>query len=801
MVDFCGLKPMSQSQCYNPTTGLLIGDDPRSITPARNPTMANYVGPCGLFRFTPFGVYCHLCATSVSLTIPAFKTHLERNHNHTEENQPNPWDVISFQDMLHTASFEVDKLIGAELSAYVSGHCFSGFSCGGCSKCFGRRSNADRHLSGKTSKCIGSVIISEEVFNTVCGRVVRASTVRAARIPDGASTPYCQTESWLDKYVSGDENATQYLSMFHPLQPQDENILNLVECWSLPPDEGDLNLADLLVRAETWLLDRARYDVGCVPANYRAAIQVFDGQDVGSVAVNYTYTFRHFEKSLLAEMKTMLCFAWRRSDQLPARNVLAGFKLSYDSIRHDPFLVPKILHSLAIESLPNFFQHPVVVEYCLARCFRKRGANLTMIKCDSTSTQVAATMSILRAGVCGYLCSKTDCADESALEQVRLFRTSRTANVLSPFTRTLKEMSIQKGVKRMKSVSPEGDILVQSFEFPKAIWSKLIVDVHKVCKQLLSSLLVGENWWVVLDMAVSVSVRLTEYQKVSFSMQSPDGNQFTTADVVVQTASSIGSEFDRLEAYLSFAFFGLGGGAMRGTEVENLLLSHATWHGNTFYYTTHSIKTYSYKSQTKIKTVEHKLPASLARVFLLYRAISCAKANMDSKRMLPGLGSTTLTLGDATTELFNFQTVPSITQVRQFITSISDLVFPGGNFDGIVSTTPEVAEMSAHSATTHRASYGSNLVGGRELVYRLFHREMGGDVCSVPASTSTDDVSGEDLLKGLRRIVGSSAKYTCDGQERMVMLAGRPNSRHAHIGLPSAAVNQWPGWYPTARSS
>jgi hypothetical protein len=33
-------------------------------------------------------------------------------------------DVISFQDMLHTASFEVDKLIGAELSAYVSERIF-----------------------------------------------------------------------------------------------------------------------------------------------------------------------------------------------------------------------------------------------------------------------------------------------------------------------------------------------------------------------------------------------------------------------------------------------------------------------------------------------------------------------------------------------------------------------------------------------------------------------------------------------------------------------------------------------------
>jgi hypothetical protein len=69
---FCGLKPMSQSRRYNPTTGY-IWRPPTSITPAQNPTIL-ICRPMWIVDF--FGVVI-LCATSVSLTIPAFQSILK----------------------------------------------------------------------------------------------------------------------------------------------------------------------------------------------------------------------------------------------------------------------------------------------------------------------------------------------------------------------------------------------------------------------------------------------------------------------------------------------------------------------------------------------------------------------------------------------------------------------------------------------------------------------------------------------------------------------------------------------------
>jgi hypothetical protein len=80
----------------------------------------------------------------------------------------------------------------------------------------------------------------------------------------------------------------------------------LVDCWCESPDENEPQLEDLLQLSQVWLSQRARYDAGTVPANYRAAIMVFDGQDVGEIGINYTYNFRHFEANLVPELAYLL---------------------------------------------------------------------------------------------------------------------------------------------------------------------------------------------------------------------------------------------------------------------------------------------------------------------------------------------------------------------------------------------------------------------------------------------------------------------------------------------------------------
>lgn len=672
-----------------------------------------------------------------------------------------------------------------DLSTYVSGDTFSGFHCRSCGACFAKRFNAVRHSQGKTVSCLNSDITRETICKTLCGRLIQASKV-ASRVPAGSSVPFSKTKDWLARYVPGDERVGQYLSIFHPtivcmVDDSDAGMLSLVDLWCLVPQENEVVLIELLERATTWLFERARDEVGLIPANYRAAIQVFDGQNVGDVAINFTYTFRHYETNLLAELKYLIAFAWRRSSQTKGQ-VLSRFQRTYNLHRSNAYFVPRLLQALFVEPVGSGFEHPIIVEYCLARAFRNKISGLSMIKCDLASSQVAATMSILRAGLCSTIVSFPTTMDEEAPKLCQQARTSRVSNILCPFIRQLKEMHQRKGTKRFKTVSPEGDIAVDGFEFKKTVWSKLIANVFNVCKQLLSQLLVGDDWAFVLDPRLPISVFVVDYKTVTFQLSVNDETVYHSRDVQLKIVFEK-SALDRLASYLSFAFFGLGGGATRGTEVDLISLSNAKWHRNTIYYNTYSNKSFSYRSQNVDVPVEHKLPAVIARCYLLFRLLVNLRDDLELTKLIPLTRESKHSLSDATTELFNFPLVPTTTQVRQFFTSISDYLFPDKNWDGVLCANSDVAEMAAHSASTHRTSYSTTIVNGRESVYRIFHLELGAEVGGGLASRSIV-FSKQLLLQGLSLLVGPKARFTCPEQERLVELVANSHDRHAYAGLP-----------------
>jgi hypothetical protein len=68
---------------------------------------------------------------------------------------------------------------------------------------------------------------------------------------------------------------------------------------------------------------------------------------VGSVAVNYTTFTFIFEKSLMAEMKTMLCCCLTFGIGQHRQDYYSRIQtIHYDSIRHDPFCRSKSHHIL-----------------------------------------------------------------------------------------------------------------------------------------------------------------------------------------------------------------------------------------------------------------------------------------------------------------------------------------------------------------------------------------------------------------------------------------------------------------------
>lgn len=81
---------------------------------------------------------------------------------------------------------------------------------------------------------------------------------------------------------------------------------------------------------------------------------------------------------------------------------------------------------------------------------------------------------------------------------------------------------------------------------------------------------------------------------------------------------------------------------------------------------------------------------------------------------------------DAVTELFNFHNRPTAIQVRHLWTSISNLTFPDTKEKSpVVSATDAAAELCAHSSSTHRNIYGTELIGGTESIFALYHEAIG----------------------------------------------------------------------------
>ena len=110
---------------------------------------------------------------------------------------------------------------------------------------------------------------------------------------------------------------------------------------------------------------------------------------------------------------------------------------------------------------------------------------------------------------------------------------------------------------------------------------------------------------------------------------------------------------------------------------------------------------------------EHKLPTSMARVYLLFGLAAGSK--LDS--LIPVRSNRTHSMTDAVAEVFNLSQRPDAMQVRQLWASICNVVFPKGH-PVIISATDDAAEMSGHSGSTHATKYGSEVIDGPELMYR-----------------------------------------------------------------------------------
>ena len=576
---------------------------------------------------------------------------------------------------------------------------------------------------------------------------------------------FSATESILRQIAREDEpDCSKYVALFYPILSQEKEPLALLRnglsLWKEPVGKNEQTLVDLLTRAKTWLLKEARHMVSLVPGNHRAALLIFEGQDPNEIKQNTTFTHRAKDSPLLLEMLYFLRFAFRHS----RRN---EFDWSQS--------VPEILMSMLLEKTPNFMKHTIAIEYCLYRSLRITTNNkLTMSCCKVVASQVSATLSILRSGVCSFLCFIQADADCRSSEIVATARSARTSNILAPMIRRLRESGRRKPKKRMCTVSPEGDIAVDGYLFEKKKWSSLIPSVYEACVCLLSRMFVGMDWKKLLDLS-----RLIFVHKGNLV-----GPKELVDDLTFSEEINI-SDYDILGSYVVTAFHSFGLSSTRVEELgDKLSTSQLRWHRGTIYYYTQSIKRYSHQSRDG-DMVEHKLPGCMARIFLLFRKVASFFGMDKSHHALPIRDGSNRCVGDVMAEIFQLQTRPTSTDIRQLITSVCNIIFPNNELvlQGRVVATDEVAESAGHAAGTQAQCYPTLLVNGREKLYLSYHKALG-DVCGLRADiTRSIELTTDDLADGLRLLFGPSATYRSRFLQEMVRITSVTGDRHTHISL------------------
>jgi len=645
-----------------------------------------------LFSFHCFQVFatgfcCSHCGIPIGLGVDALHRHIKKSH-------PDLLPLIDNVTALHkemiAARERLFKSPPPKCTSTLSSMPETRLKCLLCSRSYMEAHNFYRHIRRSNGRCDGSFPTRTAYIKTECGQFVEAtqfsgfqsdaaaeSEISAAvghlghTAPRGASLPppvsqafeFNATESVLKKYIRKDEEVGPYTSLFYPLVKAargsfDILICSMVDSWKIPPSEHEHSLRNLLQASEQWMYGSARRLVEMVPANYRAALQVFGGQDIGEVSQNYLYTFRHKESLLLVELKHLLSFLWRHPSRL-----MEGCKSMRDG---DPLLVPAVLLTALMQRMLGFNQHPVAVDYCLSRCFRKNSQKVQMISCGDVASVVASVLSILRAGVCSYMVLSC-MPDHHAIPFVQSVRSSRVVNVISPMIRRLRELQRRKPKRRKLTVSPQGDIAVDGFEFPREKWSKAVPTLVAVCRSLLDSLFDGDDWSLFLDTSMPIQVSQSE-DGGKFNFLIPlAGRIVTSSQLVLKHSVDEELAVDRLCSHVEIGFHGFGGGSTRYEELRKLTRAHGLWHRGTLYYSAESIKKYSFRSRS-LTAIEHKLPAIMARIYLLFGV--AMSHHMVDDCLIPERAKRTHTMTDAIAEMFNFAVRPSATQARQLWASV-----------------------------------------------------------------------------------------------------------------------------------
>lgn len=675
-----------------------------------------------LFTFSPFGLCCRQCSDKYHVQIQLDERSI-RNHLKKHNMDSSISTVRSILD-----GFTKRVIIAKEsltMEPYRSDQkTYMGYSCS-CGPVFSRKDNALRH--SKKMGCDASKLQKVELIKLCCGRYVSQAQVtslfedRPPRITK--QFDYCEARAALLPFLPQKEKHDHtYTHMFTPLiagcgggkQFVCKIKTDFVSIHSAPSPSEELLLTKIHKQAEIWLLNFAQKNILMVPGNLRAGLQTFEGGEVDEVSHRCTFTMQHDPRSLLPELKKLLSFAYRR-----------GLFTSKGFDDQDGFAVAHFLKDLLLEFPPSVASLPFVAEFCLMFAFRvpKGSGAIYMISCDTVSSVFSKIASVLKAGVCSVICSfseQTFTASGSVL--VKSVRESPVIHILSPMVRQIREMHRRIPKRRRTTLDATGNITVDQFSFLFDDWSQIVPRTVCLMREAISNLANGLWWEPIADLVTNVKVKVNNDTGEMYLVGiSPVWKQGSCLPL---------DHLDYFTAQLEMAFHGFGGGSARMTELIEPTMFHCVFSNDTIYYSLSSLKGFNNTSRRKHKEVERKLPPLIARYFLLFRSLIQANGSMFPESGLsflifpkinnrPHFGPS-----HVMRDLFTMESLPDMTQVRQFWACVSNFVTGGQQHNKYLTSSTIGASKMGHSMLTHALAYSSERLGD-ESHFNAYHFAIG----------------------------------------------------------------------------
>jgi superfamily II DNA helicase RecQ len=741
-----------------------------------------------IFRVTPVGVFCSICSKKVGISRNVLSGHLKKHNIHAQNHSVVHRQVTSELARLRqtVAAKEVFPDDSELVKRWECVVCCFPFAT---SQSFAVHRSVQKKKGGRCASAYSTEVMLRKSIYGVCptaplmppnpSRHPRESRPLGVGLASGKNKfldspcDFKKHRATLEKYVRDDEDVDVYLPLFldtlKSFEHFDSDMLDLVNSYS-DSKQTNPSLDSLLDEARDWLFDRACVEVAVIPANYRAKLLKFDNQELGEITLNLTYTFRHKESALWQELRPLLQFASRFSHELEY------WPKTREELLH-PFAVPRILMSLALQKTKTLRDHPVVYRYCLSRAFVKHGQGIAMKRCGGLASICASVLSLLRAGICSVLYS-LDHSGSFAIAAgiVKAAGFALVPNLISPFIRRLRDMQRRKHISRLVTVSPEGNIAVDGFEFLFDCWRMLIPKLQKKCIELLEKLFIGDEWKKIIDPSVVLFVNRRNSGELEFSSTTVKWDAITPR---LDVAS-----YDKFVSFLELGLQGFGFGATRRQEILRQRMVKTFWHRGTIYLSKDSIKQYTHKT-AQSKSVTQKFPTCFSRLLLLNRRLVQVFFPDQTDLLIVPRQESKLSLCDAVADLFGFETNPDVNMSRHLFAGIANIKFPHGAHDSLILVADEEAsEQFGHSQATQRSKYGTvPEVGRKELSYRTWHQSMG-DADFSPVAPS-QDIDESDLLTALRFLFGPTASYRNELQRRVVAECSNFNSgNHAFVALP-----------------